>query len=326
MGLSLFSKKKPAPVVDQTTTRGPNFEPAERIRYAENALERMLQQRRYGQIVVHGQHYLEQPGFDRVLQAAIKAIDERFAMVPEGFVSIPTTISDDPGSPEQDVETAPYLLARYSVTNADFQAFVDSGGYEDLALWPEDIWPHLIDLKDLTGQPAPRFWYNTRHDRRFADHPVVGICFYEAQAYCTWAGVRLPTEAEWQMAASWRIRSAANVNRRYPWGDTFDLANCNIWASGHSATLPVQALPGSAAPNGVIQLIGNVWEWTSSDFDMSDEKGRKIVGDMLMKSIRGGAYDTYFPWQAISTFRTGLGCMSRFQNVGFRCALDALPG
>ena len=184
----------------------------------------------------------------------------------------------------------------------------------------------MISFKDQTDHAGPRFWRAGRHHRDLAKHPVVGICYYEAEAYARWAGFRLPTEIEWQMAASWRIRSSAHVHRRYPWGDALDLSFCNIWASGHGGTLPVDACPGGAAPNGVVQLIGNVWEWTASDFEAVDREGRSVVGDTLLKSIRGGAYDTYFPWQAVGAFRSGLRCLTRAHNVGFRCALDLSQG
>jgi iron(II)-dependent oxidoreductase len=249
-------------------------------------------------------------------------LDERFARVPEGFASLPRTIDDGPGSPEDDFETLAFLLARSTVTNAQYQKFVEVGGYSELELWDREIWPHLIDFKDQTDEPAPRFWRNGRHNRRLADHPVVGICYYEAAAYARWAGFRLPTEAEWQMAASWRIRSSAHVLRRYPWGDALDINKCNLWGSNIGKTVPVLAYADGAAPNGVRQLCGNVWEWTSSDFLMMDEENNPVVGDMLMKSIRGGAFDTYFPAQATSCFRTGLASLARAHNVGLRLAMD----
>jgi len=321
MALKLFSRASTA-IDSVSLLKQGEFLPAEKTRLADDPLERALQLGRYGMIVQQRDRWAEHPGFEKILDAAVKAIDERFALVPEGFVSVALSIFDQPGGPEQDIETGPFLLARHAVTNADFQQFVDGGGYDELDLWPEEIWPHLIGFKDQTGHSAPRFWQHGRHHRKLANHPVVGICYYEAAAFAAWAGFRLPTEAEWQMAASWRIRSAAHVNRRYPWGDVLDLARCNIWASGFGGTLPVDACPGGAAPNGVQQLIGNVWEWTSSDFEATDRDGRRIVGDSLLKSVRGGAYDTYFPWQAVSNFRTGLGCLARVHNVGFRCALD----
>jgi iron(II)-dependent oxidoreductase len=152
---------------------------------------------------------------------------------------------------------------------------------------------------------------------------VVGVCYYEAAAYARWAGYRLPTEAEWQMAASWRLRSLAHLPRRFPWGDALDTRRCNVWATGIGDTAPVDAYPDGAAPNGVQQLIGNVWEWTSSDYEVTDDYGSPVVGDMPMKSVRGGAFDTYFPAQAASTFRTGLAALVRANNVGFRCAVDS---
>lgn len=332
--LSLFSRKpKPQPVVQAPQPQAlpppvvrraapPVFEPAEKTAPEPDPLKRLLQQERFGYIVRHSQQLAGTPGLAAVLQAAIEAIDDRFALVPEGFVTMPTTVNDFPGCPEVDLETEAFLLARLCVTNAQYQQFVDDNGYENLDLWPADILPHLVDFVDQTGQAAPRYWRDGRHDRRLADHPVVGICYYEAAAYAKWAGYRLPTNAQWQMAASWRIRSAAHVLRRYPWGDALDTGKCNVWASRIGTTVPVTAYPGGAAPNGVLQLIGNVWEWTESDFEVTDDEGRPLVGDMLMKEIRGGAFDTYFPSQATSSFRTGLAALVRAHNVGFRCVVE----
>jgi iron(II)-dependent oxidoreductase len=300
------------------------FAPAPRVTLPSDPLEKALEMGRFGQIVFNANGWRRYANFEKVHQAAMRALDDCLGYVPEGFASLHTTIDNQPGAPEQDHEVRPFLLARHCVTNAEYQMFVDDGGYEDLDLWPEEIWPHLIGFKDQTGHAAPRYWCEGRHDRTLARHPVVGVCYYEAVAYARWAGVRLPTSAEWQMAATWRIRSSAHVQRRYPWGDALDLGCCNIWASGHRGTLPVDACPGGAAPNNVQQLIGNVWEWTDSDFLCTDEQGRVIVGEMLMKCIRGGAFDTYFPWQATSTFVSGLGVLSRARNVGVRCAAD--PG
>lgn len=324
MALTFFSRRSTKPP-GRAGTAHPAPGPAQEARGGGDPLTAALRLGRLGLIVQHPQRWAEHPEFEKVWRAALRAVDEYFAIVPDGFVSLAQSLSEEPGAPELDRQTKAFLLARYAVTNADFQRFVDHGGYADLELWPEDIWPHLIDFKDQTGQPGPRFWREGRYPRELASHPVVGLCYYEAVAYARWAGYRLPREAEWQMAASWRIRSSAGSPRRYPWGDALDLSRCNIWASGHGHTLPVDACLDGAAPNGVLQLIGNVWEWTACDFQCTDHEGRPIVGDALLKTIRGGAYDTYFPWQATSTFRSGLGCLSRCHNVGFRVAMD-LPG
>jgi iron(II)-dependent oxidoreductase len=329
--LGLFSRKpklqpqpqaQPAPAVHRGAA--PVFEPAEKPAPEADPLKRLLQQERFGYVVRHHRQLAGAAGLAAVLQAAIEAIDDRFALVPEGYVTLPKTVNDFPGCPEEDLETEAFLLARLCVTNEQYQKFVDDNGYENLDLWPSDILPHLVDFVDQTGHVAPRYWRSGRHDRRLADHPVVGICYYEAAAYAKWAGCRLPINAQWQMAASWRIRSAAHVLRRYPWGDALDTGKCNVWASRIAGTMPVTAYPNGAAPNGVLQLVGNVWEWTESDFEVTDDQGRPLVGDMLMKEIRGGAFDTYFPSQATSSFRTGLAALVRAHNVGFRCVVE--PG
>lgn len=335
MALKLFARKKEESPVDMDpvvpVVRAPSkpkpmrhevFEPAKSIIYDDDPLRRQLQLERFGIIASSRDYWADHKDIDKIYAAALAQIDERFNLVPDGFASLPMTVNDEPGCPELDLEVNTFLLARYPITNAQFQKFVDVGAYSELDLWPEEIWPHLIDFKDQTGEPGPRFWRNGRHNAKLSDHPAVGICYCEAAAYAYWAGYRLPTEAEWQMAASWRIRSSANVLRRYPWGDAFDVRRCNIWASGVGATVPVGGYEAGAAPNGVLQLVGNVWEWTQSDCEIFDSEGNPVVGDMLLKSVRGGAFDTYFPAQATSSFRTGVATLARVHNVGFRCALD----
>ncbi len=285
-------------------------------------LSKHLKHLRFGVVAAHPDRWKDHPGIQEAMRKAHEAIDRDFALVPAGCAAMPQTIDDCPGCPETDIETRPYVLARCAVTNKQYQCFVDDKGYDNLDLWPQEIWPHLIDFRDQTDHPSPRYWREGQHDKKLANHPVVGICYYEAAAFAKWAGYRLPTEAEWQVAASWRIRSSSYVLRRYPWGDALDKQKCNIWATGVGTTVEVDACENGAAPNGVLQLVGNVWEWTSSDFVVTDSEGRPVVGDMLMKSVRGGAYDTYFPSQATSCFRTGLVTLMRINNTGFRCALD----
>ncbi len=337
MGLKLFSRSKPRassippapdiqvdppPPAQARRPALPPFEPAEQVALPGDPLERLIAQQRYGTVLARTREWAAHAQGQQRLDQVSQMIDGQFAYVPEGFASLQVVVDDQPGSPEVDFETSAFLIARCTVTNAAFQHFVDDGAYANLELWPQDIWPHLIDFKDLTGKPGPRFWREGRHNRHLADHPVVGISWYEATAYAAWAGYRLPTEAEWQMAASWRIRSSANVLRRYPWGDALDVRRCNLWGSGAGATCPVTEYANGAAPNGALQLAGNVWEWTGGEFELTDSEGRPILGDMLMKPIRGGAYDTYFASQATSCFRTGLASLARTHNAGLRCAMS----
>jgi gamma-glutamyl hercynylcysteine S-oxide synthase len=298
------------------------FEPAPAVQLDSDPLKRLFQQGRYNIMLRQHERWASHSQGAAILEKAQSLLEERMALVPEGSVTLCHSLMNQPGAPEEDKEVKPFLLDVHCVTNARFQHFVDAGGYDELEYWPEEIWPHLIELKDLTGQPGPRFWRHGRHNALLSDHPVVGISWYEAQAFALWIGQRLPTEAEWQMAASWHIKSTTDVLRRFPWGDAMDIARCNIWSSRVRRTAPVDQYPNGAAPNHVLQLVGNVWEWMDNEYAISDENGRPIVGEMPMHAVRGGAFDTYFESQATSDFRTGQIALGRSYNTGFRCAMD----
>jgi iron(II)-dependent oxidoreductase len=299
-----------------------SYKAAAAVSFSSDPIEAAVQARRYGVFQAAPAAWRQQASFAQAARTACQQLDEILALVTEGSTSLALRINDEPGAPEREVEVAPFLLGRRVVTNEEFQLFVDSGAYEDSSLWPEVVWPHLIRFCDQSGAPGPKYWRGGRHDQRLSKHPVVGVCWYEAATYAAWAGYRLPGEAEWQITAAWQLGGNAAVPRRYPWGDALDLECCNIWASGHGKTLPVDACPGGATPNGVQQLIGNVWEWTDGEFDCVDDQNREVVGETPLRPLRGGAYDTYFPWQATSHFRTGMPPLSRVPNVGFRCAMN----
>ncbi len=297
------------------------YQPAPRVEPSADPLRRLLQQGRPAVILQNAAHWGDRPGAEGAKKAALKEIQARLADVPASAVSISETISEQAGGPEADYQDEPFLLSIHAVTNADFQHFVDGGGYGDQRYWPASILPHLIELIDLSGKEGPRFWRDGRHDWRFADHPVVGVSWYEAQAYALWCGLRLPTESEWQAVASWSIQTEADILRRFPWGDAMDLARCNVWSSQRGGTVPVQEYEKGQAPNGVRQLIGNTWEWTASPMLLKDDMDREIIGEMPMQVIRGGAFDTYFEAQATAQFSTGLIALARHHNTGFRTAL-----
>jgi iron(II)-dependent oxidoreductase len=169
------------------------------------------------------------------------------------------------------ITAAPFRIARAPVTNAEFAGFVEAGGYRREEWWTPEGWawrtsagaelPHL-------WEPAPgggfrRRWYD-RAVRLGEHHPVQQVNAHEAEAYCRWRGRRLPTEAEWELAASGLPENGRK--RRYPWGDeppTLDRANLDSLARG---TIDVAARPAGDSPYGCRQMIGNVWEWTSTRF------------------------------------------------------------
>jgi iron(II)-dependent oxidoreductase len=175
-----------------------------------------------------------------------------------------------------EVEVEPFAISRTAVTNAEFAAFVEDRGYERRELWIEEGWR----WRRRAGAQHPVYWQRERNKwfcREFNegvpldDHlPVLHVNWYEADAYCRWAGRRLPTEAEWEMAASTEPaangRGVADRKRRFPWGDeppTAEHANLDWRAMG---CVDVRLLPAGDSAFGCRQMIGNVWEWTATDF------------------------------------------------------------
>jgi len=169
------------------------------------------------------------------------------------------------------VTVAPFRVSATPVTNAEFRAFVDDGGYRRRECWGRRGW----DWRRREGVEHPLFWHRVGtewYERRFdlvvpleAWHPVVHVNWYEADAFCRWAGRRLPTEAEWEMAAT--FDPASGIKRRFPWGDmpaTCAHANLDYRVGG---TVDVRALPDGDSPVGCRQMIGNVWEWVADTFE-----------------------------------------------------------
>ncbi|MFE1027549.1 ergothioneine biosynthesis protein EgtB [Streptomyces sp. NPDC058818] len=167
-------------------------------------------------------------------------------------------------------EVAPFHLDTTPVTNGAYRAFIDDGGYDDPRWWTPEGWDH-IRRHSVT---APLYW---RRDggqwlrRRFGvtevvppDEPVVHVCWYEADAYARWAGRRLPTEAEWEKAA--RYDPAGDRSARYPWGNADPGPEHANLGQRHLRPAPAGSYPAGESPLGIRQLIGDVWEWTSSDF------------------------------------------------------------
>ena len=170
--------------------------------------------------------------------------------------------------PAHVVDLPAFRIGRFPVTNAEWQQFVDAGGYGEPRYWSARGWAH----RESAGLQRPQFWHADGSRRRFGiveeippDEPVQHVCFFEAEAYAAWAGARLPTEQEWEKACTWD--PVAGARRRWPWGETDpSAAVANL---GGAALRPAQAgaYPRGASAYGVEQLIGDVWEWTSSGFE-----------------------------------------------------------
>ena len=263
---------------------------------------------------------------------AIRQLDECMALVPAGRVllgqlaeqshSACGPIDTDPKLIERNlVDVAPVYLDRFCVTNEEYQRFLDAGGYEQLEFWHEEALPALLDFVDQSGTPGPRFWTDGQFLSNEQRLPVVGISWFEAWAYARWVGKRLPTDAEWTKAGAWPVESAPGriAQRRYPWGESFDVRRAHLFGSGQRGPVAVDEYPGGTSVGGIHQLIGNVWEWTATPLhELSDASLH--VSESVM-SVRGGAFDTYFENQATCHFQSGEHSLSRRRNVGFRLAL-----
>jgi iron(II)-dependent oxidoreductase len=266
-----------------------------------------------------------------MMAAAQEELDRHMALVPDGNVQIEPnrlSASAELDVPEEALErvsihVALTYLDRYPVSNRQYQAFVDAGGYEQMAIWDPSVWPAVLDFVDTTGRPGPRYWAEGRFPAGKEDHPVVGVCWYEAAAYSRWVGRRLTTDAEWVKAASWPVNISPTtcVQRKYPWGNTMERQRANLWGSGAGDTVPTEQFASGVSVGGVYQLIGNVWEWTSDDFLWVAALADERTNQTLLKTIRGGAFDTYFDNQATSQFASGENPLGRKHNIGFRCAL-----
>lgn len=249
--------------------------------------------------------------------------------------------SDEPWAldnerPAHVVSVPAFAMETTPVTNEHFLDFIADGGYERRELWSEPGWRHRC----AAGLAAPQFWEDdgcgTWWRRRFGvveplhlQEPVVHVCFFEAEAYSRWAGKRLPTEAEWEKAARWD--PVSQRSRRYPWGDAEpDEATANL-GQRFLGPAVVGSYPAGASTLGVHQLIGDVWEWTSSSFEpypgftaFPYREYSEVFFGGGYKVLRGGSFGTDSV-ACRGTFRNWDHPIRRQIFSGFRLVRD-IPG
>jgi gamma-glutamyl hercynylcysteine S-oxide synthase len=234
--------------------------------------------------------------------------------------------------PRHQVELSAYEIDRFPVSNGDYLRFMAEGGYTRQELWSADGWEWLLTF----GIAAPEYWFQQDGGwltRRFGTVtpvdprlPVSNVCWFEAEAYASWAGKRLPTEFEWEVAASWDPPS--RTARRRPWGDEPggpEVANLD---QRLFSAAPVGAYPGGASPLGCEHMLGDVWEWTSSAFlpypgfeaFPYSEYSEPFFGGPF-RVLRGASWATR-PRVARNTFRNWDSPLKRQIFAGFRCARE----
>ena len=235
------------------------------VQHEEQHDETMLAtlQLRQGPPVLMGQRPLpagrQVPGADRVFVAGgpfVLGVDA---------ASEPYSLDNE--RPAHTVEVGPFWIGRVPVTSRQWREFIADGGYHQRDLWSGRGWAHRAEA----GLERPKFWAADGTRRRFGveedvppDEPVQHVCYFEAEAYARWAGARLPTETEWEKACAWD--PGRRARRRWPWGASAPSAGLANLGGMALRPAPAGAYPQGASAYGAEQMIGDVWEWTSSDF------------------------------------------------------------
>ncbi len=228
----------------------------------------------------------------------------------------------DNEKPEHSVYLDSYWIYKYEVTNQQFAAFVDATGYQTTAEQAGESWVFTgtkweeINAANWSAPRGPG-----SNIQSLDNHPVVHMSWYDASAYCAWAGGRLPTEAEWEKAAS------SQENLKYPWGDA--APNCSLanYKGCIGGTKPVGQYPAGASPYGALDMVGNVWEWTAdwysnTYYNVSPDTNPQGPPDGTHRVLRGGSW---------ASTTSELPVSGRFRNLptytddndGFRCVIDA---
>jgi gamma-glutamyl hercynylcysteine S-oxide synthase len=258
-------------------------------------------------------------------------------LVPGGPFTMGTSTEPwalDNERPAHAVDVPSFYLDTTPVTNARYIEFIAAGGYDDPRWWTTAGWEH----RQRASLSAPLFWRGDGAGqwlrRRFGviepvppAEPVMHVSWYEADAFARWTGRRLPTEAEWEKAA--RHDPASGRSQRYPWGDADPTADVANLGQRHLQPAPAGSYEAGAAPSGARQLIGDVWEWTASDFlpypgfvAWPYKEYSEVFWGSDYKVLRGGAFSAD-PVVCRATFRNWDYPIRRQIFAGFRTARDA---
>ncbi len=218
---------------------------------------------------------------------------EGMAYVAAGSYTIGKDTGDEIESPAHTVELPGFFIDQTEVTNASYKKFVDA-----------------------TGRKPPVTWKDGKYPDSEANHPVAGVSWKDATDYAAWAGKRLPTEAEWEAAAR------GTRGQLYPWGNAWGEGLANIRGS---STTPVGQYKNGASPCGALDMVGNVWEWTSDEFKLYPGSAASlgnydIKSGIVYRIIRGGSYNRRENIEA--TYRGFIDQNAAPEQTGFRCAKD----
>jgi formylglycine-generating enzyme required for sulfatase activity len=220
---------------------------------------------------------------------------------------------EEDDAPCHEVQLSSFLIDQYPVTNGQFSWFIEDGGYQRQELWSLDGW----QWKCQNNMEGPERFVKDYEQETMS--PIVGVSWYEAQAYAHWAGKSLPTEAQWEYAAAGKEKNI------YPWGEKNPCLKLANFGDNAQATVPVDSLPEGASSFGCHQMAGNVWEWCY-DWYMEDYYHQSTAINPIgpsqgdEKVCRGGSW-TYSDVEVLRTYYRFYGSPSlRDRGYGFRCA------
>ncbi len=302
-------------ILDKVISRLAKREPTVEEVYYYNLV--LNHEEMHSETMHHIRHTLSYPAPKFTLDSPRPLIDEGYALEK---IAIPGGVYRLGGLPEQvfifdnekwahPVEVAPFLISSTPVTFGQYQAFVNAGGYQERSFWCAEGWGWL----ENSGQDGPTYWKRGPEGgwrwrwfdrwRPIEDNlPMVNVNWYEANAYCRWADCRLPSEAEWELAASAALlpegQGIDTQKKWYPWGNQHPSESQANLNSRYGQIVDVRAFPEGDSAFGLRQMIGNVWEWTADTFDAFpgyvidpyDTYSKPSFGQQ--KVLRGGSWVT----------------------------------
>ena len=224
-------------------------------------------------------------------------------LIPAGAFTMGSNSRLPDEGPQHTVKLKAFWIDKYEVTNLQYQQFIAA-----------------------TDRHSPQHFRNRTFPKGKIDHPVTYVSWYDAKAYCEWAGKRLPSDAEWEKAAR------GTDGRIFPWGDEFDVNKANMplrWESlkTEGDTTPVGAFPSGVSPYGLYDMTGNVWEWTESWYRRypANKNPNENYGEQY-KTLKGGS------WWDCSFYQCGISApvfnrsffdpQTKNSSFGLRCAKD----
>ncbi|HYV04835.1 MAG TPA: SUMF1/EgtB/PvdO family nonheme iron enzyme [Blastocatellia bacterium] len=307
------------------------YQHQETVAYLLQMLDPRLKRAQLAGPVGSGQTSNEEHRIESMLPRMVNIAGGPFEIGSDGY-----HFAYDNERPQHTLELGDFRIDTYPVTAGEFAEFIGARGYQTRSVWSDEGW----DWKETNKIDCPEYWSVSEAagsaESRFrvremfedaaikVDHPVTGVSWYEAEAYARFVGKRLPSEAEWEKAASWD--PVAGRKRRFSWGDApGDHGNFGFQ---HWGTVPVDAFVDGANAYGCLDMNGNVWEWTASRFEgypgfkaFPYPEYSEIWFDGDHRVMKGGSWATRLPLLRCS-FRNFWRPRFRVAFGGFRCAAD----